>query len=337
MTIQEIAYSLNEKSTDYEIGELQSIRKEIKGLARRAGSSIFVEGSTITEDWACHYGGRKEMQFNIGKEDEGFRYGLAFSLEPSPSLTDPSILYPQIFKFNCLVRENPDFFRHYKMWYYQDGDRSDFFEVKEIWNNLITPRTFIFFGKIYEDDDINLDEVLQTFDDLLWVYKEVVTQTSETTLNKDEEPSTDFVFNKKNRHLPRATSYSTIEREIDVDIRHTYLQEILQKKLEEEFGKENVSKENPFNGNKIDLVVRNKKKYFFYEIKTASSAKSCVRLALGQLMEYAFGNCKRNASKIFVAGEFPIDAGTTSYLSFLRTEFKLPLEYKKIDILPDTN
>ncbi len=64
----------------------------------------------MTEDWAFHYGGRSEIQYNIGFEDEGFRFGLAFSLETSQTLPDINLLKPKIKKLNTLYEEKPELF-----------------------------------------------------------------------------------------------------------------------------------------------------------------------------------------------------------------------------------
>ena len=69
--------------------------------------------------------------------------------------------------------------------------------------------------------------------------------------------------------------------------------------LKKSMEKDNVSIENSFNLNEIDIVVKSKDGFHFYEVKTASSVKSCVRQAVGQLLEYSYGNGKKNASKLF--------------------------------------
>ena len=159
MKITEIAYKLNDLSSRYKIGELQEIRKEIKNLKRKAGSSIFHDDSISEEGWAFHYGGRKELQFNIGFENEGLRFGLAFSLEPSQSLPDISILFPKIYKLNCLIREEPEKFSSYLMWHWQKGKRSEIKEVREIKPELVNSQTFIFFGRIVTESQIDLNEI----------------------------------------------------------------------------------------------------------------------------------------------------------------------------------
>jgi hypothetical protein len=331
MKLKEIAFEINKRSTEYEIGNLQSIRKDIRGSKRQSGSLIFVDNpKSLTEDWAYHFGGRSEIQYNIGFENEGFRYGLAFSLETSQSLPKIDIFYPKILKLNCLIREQPDFFKEFKMWNWIGDKRSEFSEVIEIQQSLINKGTFIFFGKILPIDKIDIDEVLQTFDKLLWVYKTIENSILEPIKSVHSKPITGLVFNNKARTLPQIANYTTVEREINVDIRHSYLQELLQSELIKQFGEENVGVENFLNGNRIDIVVKQNKDFHFYEVKTASSAKSCVRQAIGQLFEYAFGYGKMNASNIYVAGEFPIDNETEIYLNYLREEFRIPIYYKLI-------
>ncbi len=117
-SLKSIAHQINQKSKDFEIGQLQDIRKDLKGLKKKANSNIFVDDSnTMTEDWAFHYGGRSEIQYNIGFEDEGFRFGLAFSLETSQTLPNINLLKPKIKKLNILYEEKPELFSDYKMWY----------------------------------------------------------------------------------------------------------------------------------------------------------------------------------------------------------------------------
>lgn len=43
INIKEIADELNDKSGDYIFGELRDLRKEIKGLSKKASSSIFTD------------------------------------------------------------------------------------------------------------------------------------------------------------------------------------------------------------------------------------------------------------------------------------------------------
>ena len=181
-SLKSIANKINQKSKDFEIGKLQGIRKALKGLKRKANSNIFVDDSnTMTEDWAFHYGGRSEIQFNIGFEDEGFRFGLAFSLETSQTLPDINLLKPKIKKLNTLYDDKPELFSDYRMWYWQNGERSEIFDFRKISSDLIKVGTFIFFGKLVEESKLNYSEILSTFDKMLSIYTSVETGVPETT------------------------------------------------------------------------------------------------------------------------------------------------------------
>jgi len=334
MKIKEIANEINIQAKKYRIGEFQQLRKQIKGLSRKANSNIFTSETISDEGWAFHYGGRKEIQFNIGIENDKLRYGLAFSLETSRSLPDLSILYPKILKLNSIIRNNPNFFINYKMWYWRNK-RSETKNVYEIDDKLAQQGTFIFIGKLMDINNLDYSEILNTFDELLDIYIEVETETKNLTqTNKriKEKKLISFKFDNKGKQLPSKSKYNRLEKEINIDARHSYLQERLYNTLIELFGNENVGLENYINGNRIDIVLKlTGNKYIFYEVKTGSSAKSCIRQAMGQLFEYAFWNRTDLDAEIVVAGEFEMDITTLNYIKYLKSEFKIPISYHKIE------
>lgn len=332
-TIKQIAEKINNLSVNYEIGRLQEIRKSIKNLSRKASSTIF-NNETISEDgWAFHYGGRKELQFNIGYEDEGVRYGIALSLETSRTLPSIEILYPKLLRLNSLIANEPELFADYKMWFWQGGKRSEITNVFEIDESLTKNGTFIFVGKIMSINEIDFNEILETFDNLLKIYIDVENESNTGIAEIDSETAQDnFIFRSGKANLPQKTNYNRIQQQINVDARHSFLQEKLYKKLVFAFGEKNVGLENPINGKKIDLVLKTKDFFTFYEIKTANSAKQCIREAFGQILEYTYFEGKKYADKIVIAGEYPIDKKTKNYLKFLNSEFDLPISYHQIDI-----
>lgn len=67
--------------------------------------------------------------------------------------------------------------------------------------------------------------------------------------------------------------------------------------------------------------------YIFYEVKTSSSAKSCIRHAMGQIFEYAFWNKMNIKVTIIIAGEFEMDKTTSEYMNFLKDNFNIPISY----------
>jgi hypothetical protein len=102
--LRTIAAELNARSRTHPIGTIQEIRAGLKKLRRRPGHDIFT-AQTTTDDWAFHFGGRHELQFNIGFEENSgtreFRHGVAFSFEPSQALPSPvDALRPKAKLFN---------------------------------------------------------------------------------------------------------------------------------------------------------------------------------------------------------------------------------------------
>jgi hypothetical protein len=332
MTIRDVAEQLNKLSAGYKIGDLQNLRKEIKNLRRRPGSLIFHDDTISDEGWAYHYGGRKELQFNIGFEEEGLRYGIALSLESSQTLPDITLLYPTARRLNQFMRQHSEFFRDYLMWYWQDEERSAIGPVREISEALLKPKTFIFIGKLQKENDTDFDSILTTFDELLKPYI-FVEKTSESGIIEDAiNENDDFAFQVQTPKLSVSRDYSIEEKAINLDIRHTLIQETLIKKLRTQYGDNNVIPEHPIGGKKIDVVLKSSDDFIFYEIKVSGSAKACIRDAMGQLMEYAYWPGKRNASSLVVIGEEAIDDKTMSYLKYLNNTFALPLHYEQIII-----
>lgn len=178
MNIGDIAYKINELCEGHEIERLQDFRKRTTGSFRTYG--IFsAAGIKVDDGYAFHDGGRKELQFNISNDEGFFRYGVAFSLEPSQSLPDPvAILEPRIERFNRFVKDNPTFFSEYSMWYWQNDNRSSDMKVQEIGDDLITNNTFIFIGNkidkpIEKLSSSSYKKILETFDHLYTLYRYV--------------------------------------------------------------------------------------------------------------------------------------------------------------------
>jgi hypothetical protein len=331
MSIQSIANKINKLAENYDIGNLQKIRKEIKSFQRLPAKQIFPSRILKKRGYAFHVGGRKEIQYNIGFEDEEkFRYGLAFSLHRDRNLPDVSIMKPRIRKFNYLLRNNPALFTGYKMWALVDDEISDIEKIHEIEPSIVKPETFIFFGKLIDLKSLDYDEVLSTFDKMLPIYLYIEKKEAKPEIDKINKYI--FSFKKTNVSLPHTKSYYTKQVEIEIDIRHTKIQEKLVNKLSKEYGNENVALEHPLNGNKIDVVVNDNGKRIFYEIKTASNARDCIRQALGQILDYAYWPGNKNADTLVIVGEKAIDKDTKNYLKYLNNKCRIKLEYLQIKL-----
>src|SRR5205085_1190762 len=85
-------------------------------------------------------------------------------------------------------------------------------------------------------------------------------------------------------------------------------------------------------GARIDLVVRHGPEYWFYEIKTALSSRSCIRQALAQLLEYSLWPNVQEAKRLIIVGEPPLDQDAEAFLVLLRDRFALPIYYEQFDM-----
>lgn len=106
---------------------------------------------------------------------------------------------------------------------------------------------------------------------------------------------------------------------------HVKLQNALYRWLVKQHGKDAVDYEK----NYVDLVLTINGETTFFEIKTADSAKSCIRQALGQLLEYCHYAGETRADCLVVVGDAPPLASDRDYLQNLRTRYQLPISYRQ--------
>jgi hypothetical protein len=77
----------------------------------------------------------------------------------------------------------------------------------------------------------------------------------------------------------------------------------------------------------VDIRLIETDKITFIEIKMERKVKACLRLAIGQLLEYAHYPNFIKAHTLLVVGEFPITSDDEIYLQFIRDTYNLPLHY----------
>lgn len=328
-----IVSELNLRAKTHPIGKLQEIRKDLKGL-KRAPAPIFI----LFEDYAFHIGGRKELQFNVGIErvngmDE-LRHGVAFSLKTSRSLPSTNVLLPKVRLFNNYIQLYPDKYADMRMWQY------DYKRKTEIPGDPYMPTSippdradgfFTFLGKRQPLGRIDYESLLDDLDRLLPLYKYVESggnlQPISTVM------PTPFRFRPGCTVKASATVMFPAQKALDVNLRHNILEEALYRRLAEKYGAENVGTELENGaGTSVDVVVRQKEIFWFFEIKTEQSPRACLRQALGQLLEYAFWPGTQEASRLIVVGETALDKEGKEYIRTLRERFSLPLEYEQISV-----
>lgn len=296
MDIKEIVGLINSLSLNYKIGNLQNIRKELKGLSKIASKGIF-DYRTIFDSYAFHVGGRTEFQFNIGYEKELgiFRFGIAFSLEKSQTLPNIEVLFPKIDRCNLYLKSNPFILSEMQMWHYDINGRSQNSSVNTISNELKENHTFIFIGKYFskKTHEITKEDctnILETFDDLLDLYIFVENEKGKKIL---EDYSGEFVFKPGINEFQKQYYVNQVSQGRTVDAIHKLIQENIYNKFIKQYGKSNVGVENSSGyGTHIDLVVNVDSNYSFYE--TVYNLLRCNFLLIGC-------NCNRNAMFIGTA------------------------------------
>ncbi|HEA17725.1 MAG TPA: hypothetical protein ENH88_15045 [Pseudoalteromonas prydzensis] len=261
-SLQEIANRINAEAHNFDVGELQKIRKRIQKLKRLPSNKLF-DHRTVFEEWGWHYGGRKELQFNIGIEGSELRYGVAFSLECSQSLPTIDVLIPKISLFNEYMSEFGDNFSDLRMWHFEDKRSFDYMP-SPISQENVREGLFIFLGGKQDLTKISYQLILETLDRLLPLY--LYTENQTTSENKSKEASY-FNFTPGCTKKLSNTSGTIAEKELSIRLRHNDIQLKLYKKLAEEHGVENVGTEIQCTNGSIDLVVKSGGNLWFYEIK----------------------------------------------------------------------
>jgi hypothetical protein len=336
--LDSVVSKINSLAKTHPIGMLPEIRKELKGL-QRLPAHIFTS-KTTKEEYAFHHGGRTELQFNIGIEQQGgadeLRYGVAFSLETNQTLPKIDVLIPKVKLFNDFMQLYPEQYTDMRMWHWderkQPSKRSTDSPPTSIPPKLVTEGMFIFLGERQPLEELDYEALLNCLDRLLPLYKYIESGGALQPISTVTVAPFEFRPGFAPR-TPSATA-SLAVRELDINLRHNVLQEALYHRLADEYGTENVGVELPSGvGTSIDVVVRHKGKFHFYEIKTAQSPRACLRQALGQLLEYAFWPGSQEAVRLIVVGESALDQEGTEYLRTLKKRFSLPVEYEQIVVL----
>lgn len=335
--LRAFAEEINRSASDYRMGQFQEIRAQIHKLQRMKTRDIFTS-QTIHKDWAFHSGGRKEIQFNIGlegKHNEWLRYGIEFSLERTQTLPDPMILRPKIQKLNDYLRENLLELEDLRFWYYYKGQRSPTLPLEPIPEELIRIKTFLFWGKLTPRETVKPEEVLFLFDRLLYIYEYV--EGGNPLRKQPAEMSKGFQF-KAGCHIgPEYTVARSKAAIRESNLRHNELGKTLYSVLSRRYGEDKVGTENDTGrGSRVDLVVRDDRGFSYYEIKTSMCIKTCLREAIGQLMEYSYWPGGNEAKSLVVVAENPMTPDTHRYLSMLRERFHLPVYYQRLNIKSGT-
>lgn len=327
MDIEEIVQILNDESDRFEFGKLQEIRKEHRSLRKKPCQTPFGRQATFSEGYAYHVGGRDELQFNVGFEcdEEILRWGVAISLQASRSIPNPvEILSPKLDKLNEFIRvHKDDHLSGFLMWHWHKDSRSSDHSPEVVPRHLYTNGVFIFLGKYGQLDNFDADTILRDFDMLLPLYKYVESESSDFPILDDESG---FTFRPE--HQPDGPK----RRYQKVNLRYSQIQDALDQELRSELGSQVVREHRDGVVGSVDLIAQRRDDLEYYKIKLGGSAGSCIRQALGQLIEYGFWPGTARPAKLFVVGEPSLDRDAEEYLQTLREEFRIPIYYRQVVI-----
>lgn len=336
----ELIAQIEHAAPPFAISGLQRRRTEIGALSRKA-RSIF-GGRPPVQDWAFHFGGRGELQFNVGIDRmpdgrRAFRTGVAFSLQPSRSMPDIARLEPRIAWFNAWLREHPEELQDLSMWHFY-GDRSADYAVGPIPEQRIQRGTFIFVGDRQLLWAVDVHRALRVMDRLLPLW-EFVESRRDVAIGKavpfdgEQDLRREALRLDSGRGLDssRWTTATTRERTFDVYLRHEEIQRRLKAELLVE-GCTEVIFEPLIGTRRIDVVARFGQALWFYEVKTGSTDRACLREGIGQLLEYALWPGATRPQRLVVVGEPPLTPNGQAYLVELNRAFPIPLHYRQLSL-----
>jgi len=338
-TIEVIKNELNRRAVIRPIGELQHLRKRLRPMKRLGSQVVFgdvrgmarAQGSRETSEefpYTYHVGGRDELQFNIGIDPFGgfdLRIGVAFSFEPSRSYPTIDTLLSKVQLFNDYLRENREQFADLWMWYYSGRERSEKRRPGPLSPDMAQLHNFVFVGALARSDDPDYEWILDTLDRLLPIWRFI----EENTGSKAPERPIERLLRKGRPQAASFTTATLAERLLDINLRHNVLQAALVNELIDEFGEESVGwEEAAAGGGSIDALVLFENTRTLFEIKTAATARGCVREAMGQLLDYACWPGAPEPSSLVIVGEPEADQQTTKYLEYLSRGFPVPISYR---------
>ena len=118
--------------------------------------------------------------------------------------------------------------------------------------------------------------------------------------------------------------------EVKVKFTHNSIMSQLYHELCIEYGSENVGTENKIGNKKIDVVVRTDKGFDIYEIKSDIDPRNCVREAMGQILDYAYFECKDKIGKMTIVGPTEETREVKDYLTKFRDKNGIEIYYRNV-------
>ncbi len=142
----------------------------------------------------------------------------------------------------------------------------------------------------------------------------------EIVIDEDDfELSEDRINDKQTESQQRTVSYTTT-----VSRTHNKIQGAFARYLKEEFPNDIVQTEASF----IDVVRQNDTALYYYEVKPYNSAYNCIRVGIGQLLDYYHTN--KNSKKTIhlrIVGNAEIKDSDQDFINFLKNSLNISFDY----------
>ena len=123
----------------------------------------------------------------------------------------------------------------------------------------------------------------------------------------------------------------SVHKEIELKGKHRDIQNGLLVYLRKKYKGQEVKKESTVNNSRIDLYRKDERGYIFYEVKTYSNIFTCLRVALGQLIEYNCYPDKKYAYKMYLVSDLEPVPKFVKYIKHLNKIINIPLGYIQFD------
>jgi len=213
----------------------------------------------------------------------------------------------------------------------QDVDEDAYLNMpkESLYNMRFLPENLELFEKdvIVDDSVIKLKRyILHDFDNSKTAeVMRLVDSTDFEPVEIVDSPNEKGVVRKFTRTFSAGTfEYDNIHSEIQIG-----LVKYLKKMYPDAIITSENSKE--INNRKIDVVMNLKGKAIYFEVKSYPNLRTCVRIALGQLIEYCFFSENNRADKLVIVSQNKSTSDIDKFLIHLRKTLKLNIFYSQFN------
>ena len=122
------------------------------------------------------------------------------------------------------------------------------------------------------------------------------------------------------------------EKLIEYSNIHDAIKESLFLWLNNKYPSQKIFKETSKGRNRIDILrINDSDERIFYEVKSYANLKSSIRVAIGQLFEYAFFPDKKIADKLVIVSHLKANQLVQRYIKYLNKICSVPIQYIQFD------